>query len=88
MRKSFLMLFLAALCLCAAPDFVQASRPAVPDKPLEMAGSKKTVMFDHKTHADSDCAVCHHEVNGAESYAKCSSAGCHEDLEGRKSPAL
>ena len=89
MRTSLIALFvLAAVCLCAAP--AQASRPDVPAQPLEFKGAnaKKAVMFNHKTHSAYDCNVCHHEVNGKESYAKCATAGCHEDLTGRKSPAL
>lgn len=89
MRKVTLALCAAAvLCLCGS-QMAQA-RPEVPSGVLDFAGSKpeKMVKFNHATHKDSDCGVCHHVVNGAETYEKCATAGCHDDLTGKKSPAL
>ncbi len=88
MRTMLLALCTAgALCLAAAPGTVQA-RPEAPATPLEFKGEKKIVMFGHESHKTYDCAVCHHPVNGAETYEKCATAGCHDDLKGKKSPAL
>lgn len=88
MRTALLALLAAALlCLCAVPA-AQAARPAAPEASLEFKGAKKAVPFSHKAHAASDCGVCHHPVNGQETYAKCASSGCHEDLTGRQPPAL
>lgn len=61
-----------------------AAAPVAPDKPLELKGSKKTVMFPHAPHAKVECVTCHHKVDGKESYAKCSTSGCHDDLAAKK----
>lgn len=87
MRTCCLCLSLLALMLFAAPAASWAA-PAAPDGPLDFKGSQKTVIFNHKTHASYDCKICHHEVNGKEDYGKCANSGCHEDLTGKKSPAL
>ncbi len=88
MRKILLALCgAAALCLVAATGMAEP-RPEVPAAPLEFKGAKKTVMFGHEEHKEYDCAMCHHPVNGVETYEKCATAGCHDDLEGKKSPAL
>lgn len=86
MRITSLCLSLLALMLFAAP--VAMAAPAAPDGPLEFKGSKKSTIFNHKTHAAYDCKICHHDVNGKEEFGKCATAGCHDDLKGRKSPAL
>jgi hypothetical protein len=70
-----LLLALALPCLAA---------PSAPDKPLEIKGSQKTVIFPHATHAKVECVTCHHQVNGKESFAKCGSAGCHDDLTAKQ----
>lgn len=80
MKKSLvlaclLLLALALPCLAA---------PSAPDKPLEFKGSQKTVMFPHAVHAKVECVTCHHQVAGKESYAKCGSSGCHDDLKGKQ----
>ena len=71
-----IMVFTLALAAFAAP--------AAPDKPLEFKGSQKTVMFPHAVHAKVECVTCHHMVDGKESYAKCGSSGCHDDLTGKQ----
>ena len=88
MRTTSLCLSLLALMLFAATAAMAA--PAVPDGPLEFMGAnpEKAVIFNHKTHAAYECKICHHEVKGKEEYGKCANAGCHDDLKGRKSPAL
>lgn len=88
MRKILLALCAAALfALCAGPVTAEA-RPDAPAGALDFAGEKKTVKFTHEGHKDFDCGICHHAVNGAETYEKCATAGCHDDLKGKKSPAL
>lgn len=87
MRTTIFSLCLAALfAFCAAA--AQASPPPVPTGPVDFKGAQKTVVFNHKTHSAYECGVCHHKVDGTERYEKCATAGCHDDLKGRKSPAL
>ena len=71
-----IMVFALALSAFAAP--------AAPDKPLEFKGSQKTVMFPHTVHAKIECVTCHHQVDGKETFAKCGSSGCHDDLTGKQ----
>ncbi|MBQ9452188.1 MAG: cytochrome c3 family protein [Desulfovibrio sp.] len=80
MQKNVL-LTCAILLLTASP---LVASPAMPDKPLELRGMKKTVMFPHAGHEKIACTDCHHLVNEKENYAKCGSAGCHDDLAEKK----
>lgn len=84
---------LAVLCLSPlamaadAPESAAATeaRPEAPSEPVAITGSKKTVMFPHdKGHEKYDCVICHHKVDGKESFAKCADAGCHDDLTAKK----
>lgn len=78
------LLALGILMVCPVLS-AAAGRPEVPDAPLPFAGAKKTVMFDHlKGHKDIECVVCHHKVEGKETYAKCASSGCHDNLIAKK----
>lgn len=80
MKKIF-----ALTCTLALLFAVSAwAAPAAPDKPVEIKGSQKSVMFPHTTHAKIECVTCHHLVDGKESYAKCGSSGCHDDLTAKK----
>lgn len=56
----------------------------MPDKPLELKGSKKTVMFPHAPHQKVECVTCHHKVQDKENFQKCATAGCHDDLTAKK----
>lgn len=81
--KKIMMLSMSALIAIALALPAIAARPEVPTEPIKMAlGAKedKHVVFNHDTHATVDCAICHHEVDGVENYAKCSTAGCHNAL--------
>ncbi len=78
MLWTLLALFVVAF---AVPVFAQ---PEVPADGLKMAVSKKPVVFNHSTHTTVTCVECHHPVDGKESYAKCSTAGCHDDLKAKK----
>lgn len=60
------------------------AQPAMPEQPLPMKGSQKTVMFPHVAHSKIECIVCHHKVNDKETFQNCSSAGCHDDLSAKK----
>lgn len=96
MRKPFLSIFLcvaivglfAGAALAAeetAPNAPTAGTPDMPQDPIAIKGSKKTVMFSHvQGHKDIECVVCHHYVNDKPSFAKCSDAGCHDDLTAKK----
>ena len=63
-----------------------AAQPPVPADGLVLQGSnpKKPVTFNHSTHKTVECVVCHHPVDGKESYAKCATAGCHDNLKDKK----
>lgn len=63
----------------------KTEQPAVPTEPLPIKGSKKTVMFPHdKGHEKIECVVCHHKVDDKQTFAKCSDAGCHDNLVAKK----
>ena len=57
-----------------------AEQPAVPDGPIKMELTRKPVEFDHSFHKDRQCGECHHQVDGADNFQKCASAGCHDVL--------
>lgn len=75
--------FLAAIFL-AGPVWADDVQPQVPEQPLEIKGSKKTVMFPHKPHDKIECVTCHHKVDGKANFQKCSDAGCHDNLTEKK----
>lgn len=77
-------LFLSCLLVLALAVPALASQPAVPDKPLDFKGSKKTVIFNHSTHKSVDCVACHHNVDGKPNFQKCATSGCHDDLTAKK----
>lgn len=77
------ILFLSCMLTLAVAASVAAA-PKAPEAPLEFKGSQKTVMFPHVPHAKVECVTCHHLIDGKESYAKCGSSGCHDDLVGKK----
>lgn len=78
--KKILMVSLSVLVAVALAMPAIAARPAAPEGPMKMALTEKSVTFNHTSHASIDCGVCHHEVNGAENFGKCSAAGCHDAL--------
>ncbi|MDD4701241.1 MAG: cytochrome c3 family protein [Desulfovibrio sp.] len=80
MKKIFSLTCILALAFAVS---VWAA-PAAPDKPVEIKGSQKTVMFPHAPHQKVECVTCHHLVDGKESFAKCSNSGCHDDLTAKK----
>lgn len=80
MKKTLVL----ACSLVLALALPALAAPTAPDKPLEFKGAQKTVMFPHAPHAKVECVTCHHLVNGKESFAKCGSAGCHDDLKAKK----
>lgn len=59
-------------------------QPSVPQEPIAIKGSKKTVMFPHSPHSKIECVTCHHKVNDKPNFEKCSTAGCHDDLTAKK----
>lgn len=81
MKKSLLSAALLVLTM-AVPSF--AAQPPVPADGLQFSGAKKTVIFNHSTHSSVACVTCHHPVNDQENYAKCATAGCHDDLQAKK----
>lgn len=82
-KFAFSGLLLAAFCFL--PFAAMAEQPEAPKEPVAITGSKKTVMFPHdKGHEKYECVVCHHKVDGKETFAKCADAGCHDDLTGKK----
>lgn len=85
--KMFAAAFLAAGMFAFAAPCTWAA-PQAPDKPVEIQGTKKSVMFPHSAHAKNECNECHHPVEGVDHYEKCATAGCHDDLSGKQPPAL
>lgn len=81
MKKFMFLAYILTLAL-ALPAL--AAQPPVPDKPLEFKGSKKTVMFPHAPHQKVECVTCHHKVQDKETFQKCATAGCHDDLTAKK----
>lgn len=80
MRK----LFMCDVCLVFAVAMAGpaiAARPAAPLEPVKMELTKMPVTFNHSTHASVDCGICHHPVEGVETYAACGSSGCHDVLD-------
>lgn len=77
------LFFLGLLMLVSAFALTALARPAVPADGLKMELTKKSVTFDHSVHekAGIDCSQCHHKVKGEEHYEKCSTAGCHDNLD-------
>ena len=82
MRKIFFIpVLLMAGILCAA--LAQAAPDSPPDG-LKMHKTKRTVVFNHSTHKKNmECTACHHPVQGKENFAKCSTAGCHDNVTDR-----
>ena len=75
--------FLGLILLVSAFALTAVAAPSVPADGLKMDKTKKPVVFNHSTHAKIDCVDCHHPVNGKESFASCSSAGCHDNLDSK-----
>ena len=73
MRNGSLVALAVALTLALALPAL-AAQPPVPDKPLELKGSKKTVMFPHAPHQKVECVTCHHPVQDKENFQKCATA--------------
>ena len=65
-----------------------AAQPPTPTEVIKMSLTSKPVDFDHATHAAIDCGGCHHVINGAENYQKCSTAGCHDLLGQRENKSM
>ena len=88
MKKSYFAAMLAVgMIMFGAPALSLADeQPAVPADGLDFAGAKKSVKFNHSSHKTVECKTCHHEVEGKQTYAKCASAGCHDDLTGKQPP--
>lgn len=78
--KKLLMFGGAALLSAALALPAYAGQPAVPSGPIAMELTKKPVAFDHSFHKERQCVECHHQVNGADNFQKCASAGCHDVL--------
>ena len=78
----------ALFSLMLVPPAMADDRPEMPNNPVEIQGLRRSVLFPHDVHQDSACVDCHHEVEGRETYEKCASAGCHDNLESKESPAL
>lgn len=84
-RSLFLSVPALVLGLLLAAPAAPAAAPEMPAGKLEIRGSKKSVLFGHEKHARKGvaCDSCHHRVKDQEIRKSCSSAGCHDDREGR-----
>lgn len=83
------LLLSAIICLCAALVLPAiAAQPEVPADGIKMTKSgKKEVIFNHSTHKDEECNVCHHPVDGKDDYRPCGTEGCH-DITGTKDKSV
>ena len=79
MKKYFVAFFALAILALALPAL--AAPPPAPADGLKMDKTKQNVIFNHSTHKDTNCVECHHAVDGKEDYRKCSTAGCHDNLD-------
>lgn len=69
----------------AAASEAKAERPNPPEGEIGIKGSRRTVMFSHQQgHKDISCVSCHHKVKDQETFKKCSTSGCHDDLKAKK----
>lgn len=86
MRKMYMSSLVCGAIFLASPVLVvSADQPEAPKEPVSIVGSKKTVLFPHdKGHEKYECVVCHHPVDGKTTYAKCATAGCHDNLVEKK----
>ena len=75
--RFFIICSIAVLSLAFAV-FGLAAQPPVPADGLVMEHTEKPVVFNHSAHSKGECVICHHEVEGVESYDSCASAGCHD----------
>ncbi|MFV0423654.1 cytochrome c3 family protein [Oleidesulfovibrio sp.] len=78
MRKSLFAVMVLALVAAFSLPVIAADAPA---DGLKMEQTKMPVIFNHSAHADYKCVDCHHLVDGKESFAKCSTAGCHDNFD-------
>jgi hypothetical protein len=80
MKKSLLAcLTAAALVLAFALPSIYAEEVPEDGLVLDYTDDPKgyTTTFNHSTHADVECTVCHH-VEGEQQYASCAADGCHD----------
>ncbi len=84
MKKMVLSLLALFVLAIAIPALAAPEAPADGIKMNNGGTKKKTVVFNHSTHKEIACGSCHHPVDGKEDYRKCSTAGCHDDLKGKK----
>ena len=78
MKKYMLTAFALLYFVLAAPAL--ATQPSAPPDGIKMENTRLTVLFNHSTHKDIQCAGCHHAVNNMEVYGKCADAGCHDGM--------
>lgn len=77
-------LFVAGLFLASG----MALAAGMPAGESMIQGSKKSVKFRHDKHVEkgSTCLDCHHKIKGEEKKLKCSTSGCHDNLESKTEP--
>ncbi len=80
MKKYFLVGFVCAalVCFCALPSLKAAEAPA---DGLVLKMTKKHVVFNHSAHKSLDCKTCHHTWDGKSAIQKCSTKGCHDNVD-------
>ena len=64
MMRLSLAAFLAAGMFAFGAPALSMAAPQVPADGLDFAGSKKTVKFNHSTHAKEACETCHDDLTG------------------------
>jgi hypothetical protein len=75
-----------AIFVVAVPAI--AARPPEPQHDIPFNGAKFKTQFPHKGHERVECITCHHIVDDKETYLKCATAGCHDDVSGKGDMSL
>ena len=84
-RLMLCALVIAGLCIpVMAADAPTPEQKALTEKPMTMdktGQAKRQVIFNHSSHAQTDCAVCHHKAVEGNIYVGCAVPGCHDNFD-------
>lgn len=78
--KKLLTAGVCALIVCAfaLPNLYAVDAPA---DGIKMAYTASPVVFNHSTHKSADCTACHHTWDGSSEVKKCTTSGCHDNMD-------
>ena len=84
MRKPLIVCMCAALVFAFSLPSLWAADAPKGDLTIKMEGgtpTKPPVVFSHAKHAAVDCKTCHHKLDTNPNDHKCSSKGCHDNMD-------